>query len=54
MRTLGVKAVIVGLTGNALDSDRNQFLAAGVDDFFTKPLTRHQLVELLEAHGLLS
>lgn len=52
LRAMGVKSPIVGLTGNALDSDRNQFLAAGVDDFFTKPISRHQLVRLLEAHNL--
>ncbi|XP_002986002.2 two-component system protein A [Selaginella moellendorffii] len=52
IRAMGVKTTIVGLTGNALDSDRNQFLAAGVNDFFTKPLSRHQLLRLLEAHGL--
>eukprot|EP01018_Ginkgo_biloba_P018557 Gb_27280 [translate_table: standard] len=49
---MGIKSPIIGLTGNALDSDRNQFLAAGVDDFFTKPISRHQLVRLLEAHHL--
>lgn len=52
LRAMGVKSPIVGLTGNALDSDRNQFLAAGVDDFFTKPISRHQLVRLLQAHNL--
>eukprot|EP00249_Psilotum_nudum_P012875 c24019_g1_i1 orf=61-2463(+) len=54
LRAMGIKAPIVGLTGNALDSDRNQFLAAGVDDFFTKPVSRHQLVKLLEAHALIA
>jgi len=49
---MGVKSPIVGLTGNGLDSDRNQFLAIDVDDFFTKPISRHQLVRLLEAHNL--
>ncbi|KAJ7521226.1 hypothetical protein O6H91_19G043100 [Diphasiastrum complanatum] len=53
LRAMGIKVPIVGLTGNALESDRNQFLAAGVDDFFTKPLSRHQLVKLLEAYGLI-
>eukprot|EP01018_Ginkgo_biloba_P025107 Gb_35675 [translate_table: standard] len=52
LRAMGIKVPIVGLTGNALDSDRNQFLAAGVDDFFTKPISRHQLFRLLEVHGL--
>lgn len=54
LRAMGVKSPIVGLTGNALNSDRNQFLAAGVDDFFTKPISRHQLLNLLEDYGLIS
>ena len=33
---MGVKSPIVVLNGNALDSDKKQFLAASVDDFFTK------------------
>ncbi|XP_057852182.1 uncharacterized protein LOC131062519 isoform X2 [Cryptomeria japonica] len=54
LRAMGLKVPIVGLTGNALDSGRNQFLAAGVDDFFIKPISRHQLVKLLEAHNLIA
>lgn len=54
LRAMGINVPIVGLTGNALDSDRNQFLAAGVDDFFTKPISRHQLVRLLETHCLIT
>eukprot|EP00850_Spirogloea_muscicola_P021188 SM000240S08605 [mRNA] locus=s240:98267:103716:+ [translate_table: standard] len=53
LRAMGIKTPIVGLTGNALDSDRNQFLAAGVDEFLTKPLSRDQLVKLLEQHCLI-
>eukprot|EP00250_Pteridium_aquilinum_P010515 c19442_g1_i1 orf=356-3073(+) len=53
LRAMGVKSPIIGLTGNALNSDRNEFIAAGVDDFFTKPISRHQLVKLLEAYGLI-
>ncbi|KAH9313288.1 hypothetical protein KI387_028323 [Taxus chinensis] len=53
LRAMGIKVPIVGLTGNALDSGRNQFLAAGVDEFFIKPISRHQLVRLLEAHNLI-
>ncbi|MCO5608446.1 hypothetical protein L7F22_062656 [Adiantum nelumboides] len=53
LRAMGVKSPIIGLTGNALNSDRNEFISAGVDDFFTKPISRHQLVKLLEAYGLI-
>lgn len=53
LRAMGVKSPIIGLTGNALNSDRNEFISAGVDEFFTKPISRHQLVKLLEAYGLI-
>lgn len=35
---MGVKTPIVALTGNALQSDRELFFEAGVDDFQTKVL----------------
>ena len=49
---MGVKSPIVVLTRNSLDRDQNQFLDASVDDFFTKPISRHQLVRLLEAYNI--
>jgi CheY-like chemotaxis protein len=33
---MGVKTPIIALTGNALQSDRELFFEAGVDDFQTK------------------
>jgi CheY-like chemotaxis protein len=45
---------MIGLSGNALISDRNEFLAAGVDDFYTKPMSRSHLVNVLQEYGLLT
>jgi CheY-like chemotaxis protein len=45
---------MIGLSGNALISDHNEFLAAGVDDFYTKPMSRSHLVSVLEEYGLLT
>ncbi|KAH9310853.1 hypothetical protein KI387_025888, partial [Taxus chinensis] len=36
LRTMGVKTPIIALTGNALQSDKDLFFEAGVDDFQTK------------------
>eukprot|EP01041_Mallomonas_annulata_P011253 gene11253-23539_t len=43
IRGLGFNKLIVGLTGNAMDDDVNEFLAAGVDVVFTKPMKIQQL-----------
>jgi signal transduction histidine kinase/CheY-like chemotaxis protein len=38
---------IVALTANALKGDRERFLAAGLDEYTTKPLIRSEIVSLL-------
>ena len=37
------------MTANAMDGDRESLLSAGMDDYISKPFTRRQLGELLEA-----
>ncbi|XP_068654070.1 two-component response regulator 24-like [Aristolochia californica] len=47
LRSMGVRTWIVGVSGNCRDSDRRDFLAAGIDDFHVKPLSRQKFVEIL-------
>lgn len=52
LRSMGVKTPIIALTGNALQSDKDLFFEAGVDDFQAKPLSRDRLVQLLDRYGV--
>ena len=45
IRKLGYKGPIIGVTGNAMDADREEFLSAGASHVFTKPLKFHLLKE---------
>ena len=54
IRSGGHRMLIVGVTGNALAEDIDQFLAAGADCVVTKPVSVTGLKETLERHGLLA
>ncbi|GAB4156014.1 MAG: hypothetical protein Fur0037_24350 [Planctomycetota bacterium] len=50
MRDLGYRAPIVALTAHATGADRRLCLAAGFDDYLTKPIAPAQLTDAIRRH----
>ncbi|KAI9104588.1 hypothetical protein DFS34DRAFT_589721 [Phlyctochytrium arcticum] len=48
LRRQGVLVPVVGITGNALKEDQDQFLQAGADLVITKPLAKAKLISALQ------
>jgi PAS domain S-box-containing protein len=51
-RSTGQHLHIIALTANAMKDDREKCIAAGMDDYVTKPIDPDQLLALLEAISL--
>ncbi|KAI4329854.1 hypothetical protein MLD38_028193 [Melastoma candidum] len=47
LRDMGIRSVITGISSHTLDHVKQEFIAAGIDEYHEKPLTSAKLLSIL-------
>jgi CheY-like chemotaxis protein len=47
-RQIGEQPIIIAMTANAMKEDRDKCIEAGMNDYISKPINQHELIDLLK------
>lgn len=54
IKGIGEKIIIIAITANAMEDDREKCLASGMDDYISKPININNVCALIEKYGFIA